>query len=648
MTRKLVIRWFPAVLAVTLAGAVPESMSNEPAEPVSTKPETLSTREVANPIDVLVGAGRVFVTPVDISRVALADESLATLTVLSPRQILIHGTLPGATSLFIWTEDERFVRRVLRVRLDLGTLIAVLKDIDESLEVSESTDSRAILLQGEVNDASFAMEAQQRTERFLHAIPDKNRPVVMNLIKYPTIGDAVGSDMRLLEALQSIDPRIRMRRIAVAGKEDADSLMLEGRVRSLRDLSRAVAIAERHLGGTGLQLKVADESRISSASSRSGGFGVAGMSDLTRGHVDQVGPGLANHLARRMVITSESGRVISFLEVDHIDQILVSIRVYEINRGRARQVGVNYRVDGRDFSAAQYAMSTRSRLPAPGAPAAPTVGDIGAGNLVGVLVRDYFSVAAAIDLMLEKNVARAVAEPNVLTLTGEKATVLVGGEVPIPITTMAQVATVRGFGFQSYGVRLDIRPTVDDDRVVTLEVAPSIVRPDRNLTVDEVPGFQVESVETTARVRDGQSLVLGGLLTYDEGISERKVPLLGSIPILGYLFKWERKFREERELVFVITPRILVDGEDGIADIHLPPLDSLSTGLNREREPQTLSPDGRPDLWTRPYYPEPEIREEPEPVPPRRVREREPEPAPARIRPSPAVDSDISAPVPLR
>ena len=221
------------------------------------------------------------------------------------------------------------------------------------------------------------------------------------------------------------------------------------------------------------------------------------------------------------MVASESGRVISFLEVDELSQVLVSIRVLEIDRNKARQLGMNYRVDGGKWSLANF--TTPSLLERFGdiRGTAASVSGVNVGNYVGAYVSDSIAILAAIDALESKAVARSVAEPNVLTLTGEEATVLVGGEVPIPTTAVGQVAAVQGFDFQTFGARLDIRPTVNEENVITMEVAPSIVRPDLSLSVDNVPGFQVQSVQTTARVRAGESLILGGLLSYEEGLEER-------------------------------------------------------------------------------------------------------------------------------
>ncbi|MBU1694129.1 MAG: pilus assembly protein N-terminal domain-containing protein [Verrucomicrobia bacterium] len=605
MKRSLPPIWLKLLLVTSVFAVAGRAMS----EPVATVPEKVTAVKAVAPLDVLVGSGLVFAPPAGIKRVALADEALATMKVISPREVLIHGLLPGSSSIFVWLDDGRRVRYTLRVHLDYGPLVTAIQPLDKRLRVEEASDGRSLLLQGEADDAAVAQEAQNRADRFLQSVPEKHRPIVINLVTYPSIGQPLNSDLQLAEALRAIDPRIRLRRIQVTGQAQAqaDSFVLEGRVKNLPALTRAVALAERQLGGTGLGLKVADNSRVTAASSRFGtiGGGIGGQGgDILSGGSDAADrSGLANHLARRLVITSESGRVLSFLEVDRIEQILVSIRVYEIDRAKARHIGVNYRVDGEEFSVANYTASTLNRLPVVRGTAA-SVSGLSDGNLVGAFVDDSWGILAAMNLMLEKNVARSVAEPNVLTLTGEKATVVVGGEVPIPVTSVAQVAAFQGYGFQSYGVRLDIRPTVNEEGIVTLEVAPSIVRPDQRVSVSGVPGFHVESVETTARVKDGQSLILGGLLSYEEGFSENKIPFLGSLPLIGHLFKVEKKMRQERELVFVITPRVLKDAEDGLGgDLYLPSMESLDTGLNRERTPQMLRDDGRPSSWPAPVPP---------------------------------------------
>jgi hypothetical protein len=355
----------------------------------------------------------------------------------------------------------------------------------------------------------------------------------------------------------------------------------------------------------GGKIQAADESKIRSnrRSNFNANFGGSGGGGNALNQASLIPNGLAAQVARGLILSSESGRVISFLEVDALEQILVSIRVLEIDRQKARTLGVNYRIDADKFSLGSVNVPIGTRFPVVGTDVVSTIGTQG-GNLVASYVSDTASLMTAIDVLQQKAVARSVAEPNVLTLTGEEASVLVGGEVPIPSTAIGNVASVQGFDFQSFGVRLDIRPTITEDGRVTLEVAPSIVRPNLGLGNGDVPGFEVQTVQTTARVPAGQSLLLGGLLTFEEGFEERGLPIVSRVPVVGYLFKWEKKLREEKELLFVMTPR-LIDETIPQEIPDLPMLESRDHIVSDQLIPQQLESDGVPEVWRtpEPVYP---------------------------------------------
>jgi Flp pilus assembly secretin CpaC len=257
---------------------------------------------------------------------------------------------------------------------------------------------------------------------------------------------------------------------------------------------------------------------------------------------------------------------------------MVSIRVLQVDRGKARKMGVNFRLDTEHLAIGNYVGPQTPRgLPSAGSSNA-LGGTFGGGfgtaaatsaNLIASFVDRATAILAAIDFLDSKNLVRSVAEPNILTLSGEQATVLVGGEVPIPTAAANQVSTFQGVFFQDFGVRLDIRPTVDANGIVTLEVEPSIIRPDSGLAVGGVPGFQIQRVQTVARVAAGESLVLGGLITFEESLEQRGLPGLQKVPI----FRWKNREHDEQELLFVITPTIVGVASDAARDATLPALE---------------------------------------------------------------------------
>jgi len=524
-----------------------------------------------------VGGGQVLTFSTPVKRVAVAQDNLASIHLVSEREVLINGEAPGVTTLFIWLEDDRRVRYVLRVGPNVDFVAQSLREIDPRISVDSSPDGNSIVLRGDVADARTARIAKEQAEQLLRG-PGNSGAVgmVLNLLRYP--GQTATAEDRLASALESIDPRIHVRRIQVGPEPDTehDSFILEGNVRTLQDLQRAVAIAERQLGGTGIKLKVADDDRITFDRYRGvggvGGTSAGGLQALNG--VAPVATGLAAKLARGLVVTSESGRVISFLEVDELSQIMVSIRVLQVDRGKARKMGINFRLDTEHVSIGNYTgPQSINGLPSNfgGRPdASVTTSAAGqTANLVASFVDRATSILTAIDFLDSKNLVRSVAEPNILTLSGEQATVLVGGEVPIPTSTANQVATFQGVFFQDFGVRLDIRPTVDANGIVTLEVAPSIVRPDSGLSVGAIPGFQIQTVQTTARVAAGESLVLGGLLTFEESLQQRGLPGLQKVP----LFRWKQRTHDEQELMFVITPRLVGLSSDAAREAQLPSLE---------------------------------------------------------------------------
>ncbi len=573
---------------------------------------------------VRVGRGLLLTLPGEVERVALADDTRARPQVISSYEVLLTGLAPGRTTVFVWLVNGERLMYPLQVvvDLDLDLVRRALAELDPGISVEPSADGSAVVLRGEVFDLRTAREAEARVRALLDG-----KARVLDLLRYPGYATTAEEwlEGRLGAALEAIDPRIRFRRIQVGPEPDpaVDTYLLEGRVRDIQALKQAITVAERQLGGTGLELQAAGDEGLRFSRMRGfvgGGGGGGGAGGSGGGVLQGAQPppaGISAKIARGLVVASASGRVVSFLEVDELPQVLVSIRAIEIDRTKAKKAGINLRFDNEHFSfqsllspglgglpsASGGVSNAQARLPRravvrPG----PSVSGIDT-NLVGAFVDKVSSVVAAIDYLEDKALARSVAEPNVLVLSGEPATVVVGGEVPIPTSAVNQVAAVQGFLFQDFGVRLDIRPTVVDDDLIALEVVPSIIRRSVALGVGDVPGFQVQTVQTTARVQAGESLVLGGLLSFEEGLEERKIPGLGWLPGVG---RWRRKSRNERELLFVISPRIVETRRSARPPepVEMPELEELMPpeldwsedrdGWREEFDPQELRPDGVP------------------------------------------------------
>ena len=519
--------------------------------------------QVRGTLQAKVGRGSVLTLPTEIERLALADEVIARAQIISSREVLLTGVAAGQTTVIVWLADGRRLQYGFRVTNDIAFLQRSLADLDPNIVATANDDGTSLVLSGVVADARTARRARE------YAAQLSGGAAVVDFLDYP--GALATAEEVLQGLMDGIDPRIRVRRLELPGNLDAPSqagYVLEGKVATINELRRAVQLAELHIGGTAGKVEAPNDEKVQFSRNQNFGGGRAGGGGGQ--NADLGPPGLAAQVSRGLAITSGSGRVVSLLEVDTIPQIQVAIRVLEVDRARAKKMGINFRLDYDNVSIGNYTGPQGSNLPGllGGVPAVDAVS--GAANVVAAFVDGVSSIATAIDFLADRNLARSVAEPNITTLSGEQASVTVGGEVPIPLATSNAISTSQGVAFQNFGVSLDIRPTLGTDGVVTMEVVPSIVRPSLALSVNNVPGFVVQTVQTTTRVKAGQSLVIGGLLSFQESLEDRRLPGLGAFP----LFRWKRRAREERELMFVITPRVVTEGVlDAEDDLKLPELE---------------------------------------------------------------------------
>ncbi len=240
-------------------------------------------------------------------------------------------------------------------------------------------------------------------------------------------------------------------------------------------------------------------------------------------------------------------------------QVQLLIRVAEVNRSVLRELATAYGINNNSIPA--YVSSN-----GPG-----TLNSInfnqnrplnfGLGSALNLFVGNPDALAF-IRALNQRGALRDLAEPNLIAMHGQKANFLAGGEFPIPIIQslnagQAAITVV----FKEFGVKLDFTPTIIDENHIRLELAPEVSSLDFTAGVAVsgivVPGLRVRRAKTTLELRDGQSFALAGLIDNSERVNLAKVPVLGDIPILGELFKSRSFQREETELLFLATVKIV-------------------------------------------------------------------------------------------
>lgn len=171
---------------------------------------------------------------------------------------------------------------------------------------------------------------------------------------------------------------------------------------------------------------------------------------------------------------------------------------------------------------------------------------------------NFMGVISALN---EANLAQVLAKPTLLVRSGEAATFLAGGEVPIPVPQVGTTANAITIDYHKYGVQLNLKATVLDNSRIVVNVNPEVSDIDLTNAVEvqgyTIPAFKTRTTKTTIELGDGQSFVLAGLMYSATSDVESKVPGIGDLPIIGSFFKQTQSSREQQELIIIATPRLV-------------------------------------------------------------------------------------------
>jgi len=276
-----------------------------------------------------------------------------------------------------------------------------------------------------------------------------------------------------------------------------------------------------------------------------------------------------------------SKKIINLLEVAGGQQIMLQVRFAEVSKTATRQLGVNMGYsDGTSFGGsnigniAPFAVVPSQVTPDKvilGIPSGAGSGvTLFGGGVAGQTAFNYF-----VSALRENNLLRVLAEPNLITVSGQEASFLAGGEFPVPIPQGGGGAgnnSTITIEYREFGVKLKFTPIVLGDGRIRLKVSPEVSDLDFTTAVRfggfVVPGLTTRKLTTVVELADGQSLAVAGLLNQNTSSAKQSTPLLGDIPVLGTLFSSVRYQRRETELVVLITPRLV----EGLASSQQPTL----------------------------------------------------------------------------
>ena len=257
---------------------------------------------------------------------------------------------------------------------------------------------------------------------------------------------------------------------------------------------------------------------------------------------------------------ASGAQIVNLIGVGGEHQVMLKVVIAEMNRNSSRGFGTNFSaiLDGGKVNIfntlgglSSVDADTNTLLANQAVDLALTMTGFGELDFLAVLFE-------ALD---EKGIAKVLAEPTLVARSGETASFLVGGEVPIPVTQGGGSFGSITVDYKEFGVGLKFTPTVLAGDRIHLDVRPEVSETDQSAGVEiegiVLPSFRTRRASTAVELADGQSLAIAGLLLEDITSVNQQYPFLGSIPILGTFFRRTTFRKEETELMIVVTPRLV-------------------------------------------------------------------------------------------
>jgi pilus assembly protein CpaC len=321
-----------------------------------------------------------------------------------------------------------------------------------------------------------------------------------------------------------------------AVKTAGDTALISGSAATMEQHQRAVAVAQvearAHAAalGSGLDSGAGGKGGIGGGKGGASATGAAGDADANV--VD------ASTVATRSVVQ-------------------VDVRVVEFSRSVLKQIGLNILKQNNGFTFGSFAPSSLTSANFGSSPSFnSTLPIASAFNLVFNSVTH--GIGADLSLMESNNMARVLAEPTLVALSGQSASFLAGGEIPVPVPQALGTVSIE---YKPYGVGLMLTPTVLSPERIALKVAPEASELDftNAITINgvTVPALTTRRADTTVELGDGESFLIGGLIDRETISNVSKVPLLGDLPIIGAFFKQVSYSQNDKELVIIVTPHLV-------------------------------------------------------------------------------------------
>jgi pilus assembly protein CpaC len=272
--------------------------------------------------------------------------------------------------------------------------------------------------------------------------------------------------------------------------------------------------------------------------------------------------------AIQQIAAGVGGNVVNNIRIGGVQQVQLEVLIAVVNRSEARNMTFSWAHNSSNFFISSIfggPFAFTNAIATATAGAASDLSTTGGANLPFGIVNSRSSFQGFLQALRTENLAKIIAEPRLMTLSGRPAFLVSGGETPL-LTSSGQGAP--SISYKQFGTVVNFLPIVLGNGKIHLEVRPELSDIDNTLgisipglTPTIVPGFRTRSAQVAVQMEDGQTLAIGGLIQNNVNATISRVPVLGDLPVLGMAFTSKSYVETEQELIILVTPR-LVDPVD--------------------------------------------------------------------------------------
>lgn len=567
----------------------------QPIPPVVTGTVELEEFKTTNAIDLKVAQSRTFKFKNKIVRTSISDPGIAEPVVVSENQMVLLGKAPGVATMLLWDDAGNSVSVDLRVSKDYSQLQATLREIDPRIIVKAFSvgGSDRVLLTGDVDHPESIIKAFAAANVFMDD-RGMNIQVANNRIVNGRIGElggtaTAGGQAGQLAQLNSVDRYTFFGNLPNnIGKSQV--LTSDGnRVTSLVKVRKVPLIA---LHCTFMEMNTSASRELSvnlgfNANFRGFAFGIGGTPASSVGNfplssqgglrfMQALVPGGTADLIK--TINGAGGTTLANPVLFGMTPLNPGLS----NLGTSLVQSVSFLTSSGISNVGQPVIYTgptallqqANLLGSPGG-AAITAANLlnmftGTSNFGGGRNAANFSINPTIQGNISNSRSRVLAEPTLVTISGERASFLAGGEIPIVQAVATAGTALPSITFEPFGIRLNMIPVLQENGTINLEISPEerILAPEIGFSfggalASRVPGFTTRKTQTIVELKPGQELYISGLVSSNSGRDLAKLPLYGEVPVLGALYRSKAFNKNESELVVCVRPEIILPGTPG-------------------------------------------------------------------------------------